>query len=156
MCVLLTQGNWLIGHRQDARLAVQFSKLMVHPSPPCSNTLSKMLWVSSGVTKAVCILEAGAADAHVLGGKFISLRLFVVCQLVDVEASNRWFICLLLFDLSIKVSDDDLHVMFWAAVLPPLQLASRIEGLFLVIGAPKVRLCPLRKAIENVSTSRSR
>ena len=52
-----------------------------------------------------------------------------------IEASNRWFIYLLLSDLSIRVSDDDLNVMFWATVVLPLQL--RIEGLLLVIGALK-------------------
>ena len=58
------------------------------------------------------MLEEGAADAHVLGGgKIYQPEAVVVCQLVDAEASNRWFICLLLSDLS----GDDLHVMFWAA-----------------------------------------
>ena len=80
----------------------------------------------------------GAADVHMLeGGKVYQPEAVVVCQLVDAETSDCWFICLLLPDLSIKISDDDLHVMFRAAVVLPLQL--RIEDLLLVIDAPKVR-----------------
>ena len=98
--------------------------------------------VSPGVAMAVCMLEKGGADAHVLGrGKVYQPESVVICQLVDAEASNRWFICLLLSDLSIKVFDDNLHVMLWAAVVLPLQL--RIEGILLVIGAPKVRTMTL-------------
>ena len=101
--------------------------------------------MSQGVTNAVCILEQGAADAHVLGGgKVYELEAVVVSQLEDAETSNRWFICLLLFDLVIRISYDDLHVMFWAADVLPLKL--RIKKLLFVIGAPKVRTVHINNA----------
>ena len=61
---------------------------------------------------AACMLDPRAADAHVLGGgKVYQSKAVVVCQLVDAESSDRWFIHLFLSDLSIKASDDDLHVL---------------------------------------------
>ena len=84
------------------------------------------------------MLEVGAANVHVLGGgKFYQPEAVVVNQLVYAKYSDGWFISLLLSDISMKVSDHDLHVVFWAAVVLPLQL--RVEGLFLVNGAPKMR-----------------
>ena len=86
------------------------------------------------------------------GGKVYQSEVVVVCQLVDADVANRWLLCLLLSDLSIKISDDDLHVMFWVGVLLPLEL--RIEGLLLVIGAPKVRTMQIYNAqVEESATN---
>ena len=72
---------------------------------------------------------------------------------MDAETFDCWFICLLLSDLSIKISDDDLHVMFWAAVVLPLQL--RIEGLLVVIGTPKVRTVHIYNTLVKESATNS-
>ena len=45
-------------------------------------------------------------------GKVYEHEVVLVCPLVDAEASDGWFICLLLSVLSVNVSYDNLYVMF--------------------------------------------
>lgn len=69
------------------------------------------------------MLEAGASYGHVFGGGEVdqSQAVFVRAY-VGAELSYHRSEFLLLANLSVKISDDDFDVMFWAAVVRPVQL----------------------------------
>ena len=80
----------------------------------------------------------GAADGHVFGGGEVDEpKPVIIRQLVGAETSYRRFKCLLLSDLSIKIHYDNFDIVLWAAFVLPLQ--QRIEVVFIVIGALKMR-----------------